>query len=281
MTILIAFFSICSDADEVYTTTQLNCFMRFLKSEQKLDSDYPEFNVTRQYSDCESFVKDDMRETLKMMAFELRMESNSGLLLAYLIRDLKLGNLVENFWLTLIYSASDTMSKDDKEKKIEVLKSKSRIVTEIAAKECSYEHIFGAYFNTMVNERQNQILNEPLANYCARKEIIKNKLLNPSYNLSANSNIDNSNVDCDAVLKPISDKFNNQIISMSRDESHDLTNENIQCFNQKSSEENFVLKNIAVLLLNELNLSNEHKVTERQKYINFMSHVMETAENCL
>lgn len=280
-------FSLHLKADEddevIYTEAKLNCFIRKLKTIEKLDADYPEFNVTDPVSDCDSFVKDDYISLVNALS---SVADRSNYLIGCFLKNVKRLELLEDYWLYSVYEASDIMPKDEKDLKMEQSKNKSLTFTEDITKKCSHENVFGMFFDNLVNKSieidRKLGSDEHMSKYCVRKQIIAEQLLNTTYNLIVNpENLDVEGVDCKTVLRDLFGESLSLITDFYFAISYDnFTEEQVQCIAQKSDEINFPYKMASPGLIFELNLNDEQMAIERKHYIESMTNAQEIVDLC-
>lgn len=262
------------DDDVVYTKAQLNCFIKHLKK-SFFDQKYPEFVVSDPVTDCATFIQSDKKDGYSLLVDALRSDSTKYLTLGCLISRLKKGYVLEMIWLSSIYQASETMTKDEIEQKVSELRSESNSVSDKAKSQCASDSFFGVYFDNFV-ENSKRAGGHQSELYCMRKHIVAKKLLTPMFdNIAINpDNLGVGYIDCNEVMKTY--PYNELTL-----EGTGLTDEENRCITRKATEIDFTYKMLYPEFLVELGMTDAQIATERQNYIEIMTTMTKLVETCV
>lgn len=272
-----------SDAAPTSTTAKLNCLIRKLKAEHKLADDYPEFAVPKDESDCDQFIIDADKEAYTAIAFDIRIHSFYGDHTSCIMARLRSLKLVEDIWLNFIHQSSESISKLDKIVKADEIESKTNEVKRVASMDCAFNHEYGKLFDSVaaINSSELEEKKLKMQEYCARKLVVDNKLLDTSFGEIV-VNPDNLIVEfvrCDRVLLNLTAKFLN-LLKITLNNNLLLASNQVKCFREELNNEQFLSKYLVIGVLNELNISDEQKATEKEKFISFMTEASKKFVDC-
>lgn len=283
--LIVAFIACYAIAAPVSTSAKLNCFVRKLKSENKLATNFPEFAVTNEDNECEAFLKAAEKEAYQAIAFRVRMKSNYGEHTPCIMSDLRLRSWVDDIWLKYIYQASSSMPEDEKVKKSAAIDDKIEESMIEAFIGCIYEKKFGALFDQIVSADMNSIddtATEWKQDYCIRKLVVAKNLIDTSvYNVTLNPrNLNVDSIRCDEVLVPELAQMREMLIETLKSEDMQLKKHQVQCIANKFRDERYIGKFLAVGVLSELRITDEQKAVERKKFIHFIVEIVLSMEAC-
>jgi len=264
---------------------RLNCFIRKLKSEHKLDATFPEFDAGGETEDCDAFIKEAEKEVYHQVALGVRKKTDFGDYTKCIMADLRSHNWVDDMWLSFIYGASDTLSETEKSAKMQEYDDKIEKSATEAFTACVFEEEFGELFDDLVKKGGSSSSEEDLEDqvqaYCARKLVVGRHLMKAEYNLEVNpKNINVDGVNCKTVTLPMIKEMRKMLIDTLNEDDLSLDKKQIKCIENKFKEESFIGKFFAIALLNEVKLTDEQKAEERRSFINYMVEMITTIETC-
>lgn len=264
--VFISAFSCNGQRPKLYNA-QLNCKVRHLKSEKKMAADFPEFEITDEVDDCETFLSDKKKEIYRRTYLQC-LEDDS-----------KEHDAIDYMYLTEIYESLDTKLANIKWDKYNKL---SRETADEAENRCLTHHFYGAFFDNIMNESFDY--DSPSvrkSRYCLRKLAVSKRLLDPSYSIVVNpDHLDESSIRCNIVLKDIFQQVREKYVVLFSNKKFDFSKKKVQCITNKFREERYLAKYMSLVVLQSLNLSSEQKATERQNFISFMNEVVSAIGDC-
>lgn len=149
--------------------------------------------------------------------------------------------------------------------------------------ESQYEEIFEELLKTGSSESYEEDIS-PEEEYCMRKYVVENDLIDQSYNLNLNpQDIDTSDINCDELFPAARQTLeDNMILAFISDNSGEKNEEIDACASEIIHSENIIDQLLPFSLLHELELSDEAKATEKVKFVQFMKNFIGTFVNvCL
>lgn len=197
------------------------------------------------------------------------------------------GCIVENLrkmrWSDLdlkeqIYRISDALTENETDEKIREIKSLQSKISNEAIISCMAQKEFGELFDQIFRKDEQE---DYVGDYCARKYALENKLVNSEiYKVNPNpNNIITEEVKCDEIVK--------QQLAQAEEElkQHLLKNfdgnaDKVNCFNRKYHENNYFNITLAVELLGELEITQDQKLLEKNKFIQIMTRISKSLAEC-
>lgn len=254
------------------TNSQLNCIVRHLKGEHKLPEDFSEFKSVDKIEDCESFLTESKKKIY-----------DDEFLICY-DGDSREHEAIDHKWLVMVFTALDS---EEGYEQLSKLRNLARSSSDDPIKSCFRSRSFGVLFDSMVEfeneDADNMTERENREYYCLRKLVVAKELLDPSYKVVVNpENIDEKllqTFDCQAELDGMFTALRKALMKMFS-EKFDYSKNKVECVVNKFREQRYIGRFVSVILLKELNLSEQQMATERQSFINFMNEMMDIVEAC-
>lgn len=263
---------------------EINCYIRHLKSTDKLANNYPEFTTSEEIEDCESYLKQSAKEFYKYVALQWRRDGDIDEYMPCIMQDLKSNNTASYMFLKHVYEASETMTEVEKAAEIE----KATLLYEDKAYgamiSCIYKEQLEEMFEELIRLNSGSVSNESrlMEDYCVRKHVVDNNLIDTTiYNIELNpENLNVDDINCLEVVKsPISEIRKTMIADMRRDDIGFNENQ-IQCAVKQFREDHNTDKLLRIIVLIEQNLTEEQKAEAKESYMKLMTGIMRAIIKC-
>jgi hypothetical protein len=258
----------------VHECSKINCYIRHLKTADKLNANFTEFEIESEALDC-----DEVIESVKTQIYDAFVPSMLGedfvSLKECFVSEMKTRNWADEALLQVILDASLSMSEVEKHQKMKESKRNAIKTSLVSMKSCgfnrkSYEELFETRLRIF-----NESANDPIADVCAKKYVIDNQLLDTEiYNIDVNST--DSDVDCKIFLDKTSETFKQGIIDelkSSATVNQHLANEQLQCLTEKLTQYNVVGAMFKVHVLSKLHITVEQKEEEKKQFAEQMDQI--------
>lgn len=281
---VLALFSL-SESRAVFDQGKVNCFIKHLKSEGKLESSYPEATVANHIEHCEDNVKDLKKEAYKKVALTVRRKSDFGEYTTCIMAGLRSKHWAEEIMLKIVYEASLTLSAEEKETKLATADAAIEDTVEEAFFLCVVDKEFGGMFDSMMKKDASSSSEEddPFEDYCARKLVVDNKLIDTvKYNVILNpKNLDVSAANCEQVLEKAFKTLEVAVTkTLKDDDDFNFDDKESQCIINKYREQNFGQKLMRLGVLSELDVTAETKEEEKKNFIQTMYELVRMVKAC-
>lgn len=171
---------------------------------------------------------------------------------------------------------SDDLRNETFEKLSKTMQNEVVLATMDCKLEAQYEEIFDELIDGSSESYEDELSLEE--NYCMRKYIVDNELIEPSYKLSLNpQEIDTSVVNCDEVFPATRQSLeNHMILTFISEHSGEKNEEMDACASEVIHSENFIDQLLSFSFLHEIDLSDEAKAKEKAKFIQIMKNFIGT-----
>lgn len=187
-----------------------------------------------------------------------------------------------------VYQDADAsiISEDLRNETFEKLSKSMQNEIVLATMDCKLEGKYEEIFDELIDGSSESYEDEisPEEEYCMRKYVIDNELMEPSYNLNVNpQEIDTSVIDCNELFPAVrQDLEDHMILAFISDNSGEKNEEIDACASEVIHSENFIDQLLPFSLLHGLELSDEAKEKEKVKFIQVMKKFIGTFVNvCL
>lgn len=267
---------------EVISKGKINCFIKHLKSNNKLETNFPEHHHVNETVDCNQLIKDYQGASFVKLHNVLTRSVKFGTEAECIMNDLNGASFLDVYMIFDVYQASITMSKADKKKMISVWDVRSKQDLEAAARSCWYRKDFGDLFDGLFIKSNNTNDYDPVEDFCARKFVFNKNLLDSKiYIIELNpKNLDVRFINCDEVLKKAAKEIQEFMGNIFKnDESISL--KIIECAMEKYQTGNFLDQIMAAGVLSQLDISDYRKQCERKKFIELMTQITNELGNCV
>ena len=230
-------------------------------------------------------VKDLKKETYSNVVLDARRQSDFGAYTPCLIAGLRSKHWAEEIMLKAVYEASLTLSAEEKEAKLAAADATIKGAIEKALYICIVEKEFGAMFDSIMRKdaSSSSEKDDPLEDYCARKLIVENKLIDTvKYNITLNpKNLDVAAVNCEEVLEKA---FMTIVVAVTKalntDDDFKFDDDETQCLINKYREQHFGQKLMRLGVFSELDITAETKEEEKKVFIQTMHGLVHMIKEC-
>lgn len=265
-----------------------SCIADYLKSlgliEENLGSDDP-LNPL-----CKAIA--EVTKTMVMAAIKDQVESDKDMKKdsACIMNSLQKSDMGNSLLTLYVYESAEGIADDaqlEKRKQIEANVTKSTFNAFIV---CQAETKFGKIFDDMLTEESSEEEEDLKEDYCIRKHIRENGLIDvDNLSLAPNpKNIDTSDVDCVVIFqKGLKDAEDELVKSLMEEESGEdeekkvkLDENHISCLVEVVRQNSFIDKVLQYDYIKEMNPTNAQKSEMRANFIKVMTKLAESSSTC-
>lgn len=284
---------------EVETETEeFECIANYLRDKGVLEKGFTYF-VQNKPLDCETYLLEKKEEWLNVTIREMiepeseeedeetinfkEMYFSNPICFHEQLRSLNFVNVIMK---TLIYTKSNKLRERQRKKFLANVHNENVKKILIASSICFPDKLFGSTFDEIFASPKddNATLDDKLSDYCIRKYVIDNNLIDTSaHNVSLNpENLEIvPDFDCNDTLKTSFDDLITTLTSSFVLEGRLQPESQIFCMTKIIREKDATNFMSRLSVLNELNLSNEEKLVEKSKYIDFMAKLYVELAKCM
>lgn len=263
---------------------KVNCFIRRLKSKEKLDASYPEHEVISAVINCDDVIKELEVQLYKKLALNFRRKHQLNDLTPCLMRDARAENWVDDFMLIEVYAASETLSESQKNLKFIENTDKISSVIKNAVDNCEVVLEFSEYYDELVDDRKSSMKTEQQLQllYCARKYVVEHNLVDPTvHEIELNpTNLALDGIDCEALLEEKFKSLEETFVKMLNDDNLDSDSMPVKCIKKKFRDGKHGEKFMTIVVVSDTDLSDEQKLDEKIKFANFYVDVYNSLDLC-
>ena len=245
----------CHSVDD---SPQLNCYIKHLKNVGKLESHFPERPEPYQVSNCSELIESNNKILYQQLASTF-LNSIFHDAVDCIISEMKNSNASDDYMKKLVYSKSNLNSTEKRKFQLE-LKQNFTSTLRNAAKSCKafdreHQNQFDQYFKLF-----SDAVRDPLKEYCVRKYVLENKLINSAtYKVSLNATTNSTEETCARFLEKFVESFTRDLVEVLKDNGRGFTDEELECFLKKLQKSKFVDKMLVIGVLSEINIGAVHK----------------------
>jgi hypothetical protein len=274
-----------AESKAIINYAQVNCYIKRLKIVEKLEADYPEFNVEDQIESCANYTKILEEEVYKKLALSVRHKTDFGKYTKCIMNDLRSRNWVDDIMKQAVYLASDTLTDAEKTMMVDEIEDNVEKSAVEAFNYCIFDKEFGEVFDEFfkTDDSSSEEDEDPVTDYCARKYVIDKSLIDTAlYNVILNpKNLDISAVNCEENLKNTFKQIQDVILKTIKEEEDFRFDANqMECAMEKYRQGSFIDNFIVIAVLSELKLTDEQKRTERKRFIDSMGLTTSKVNDC-
>ena len=249
-----------------------------------MEPSYPEAAVENHAENCEDHIQEIKMEIKKQIYKKIRDETDNSETVQCMIDDLRSKHWLEEFMLKMIYQASLTLSAEEKEAKLASADATIKKTVKNSIYLCVFFKNLEALFDSIMNNASSSSEEaDPTEDYCARKLVVDNKLIDTTkYNVILNpNNLDISAVNCEQVLEKA---FKTSLVTLTKifndNDDFNLDDKKSQCIFNKYHEQHYVHKDMRVRVLRKLDISAETKLEEKNAYIQRTHDLFRMIKEC-
>lgn len=270
-----------------------------MRDKKLLEKNFKYF-VQSEELECESFVEETkevlLNETIRAMmspddsfeevegevkTFKEMYSSNPGCFHEQLIAL----NYPEVIMRTYIYMKSNKLSSKLRKKYLSVVEADNTKKIVIASSICFPEALFGAVFDEIFaySTDEDEPLDDKQTDYCIRKFVVDNNLIDSDmYTIVLNpDNLENvADLDCTEFVEDSFEELRDQLKISFLSDSVQPKSE-IRCMNRAIRKANSVNVMSRLSVLSELNLKEEAKAVEKDRFVKFMGDLYGDLTKCL
>lgn len=269
------------DAAKSYNPASINCYIKHLKSANKLDEDIELLQVSSEIEDCEEYIKgmrrDLIKETIKSVKDEVDI-TNKHQCVGVNLRNSEFADLT--FRIVIYEVLEESYGKNYESEKT---KLSEKLASEIndAVVVCVLKDEFNSLFDELLADSESEEDDDD-ADYCGRKLVIDNQLIDPAvYTLQLNpKNIDTTNINCDEKLEEVIKEVEKELEKDLREGNTSITDKEMECRLKTFRDENYYRKIIPVSYFSELNLTEAQKAEEKEKFVTYMGKLAAKSNQC-
>lgn len=207
--------------------------------------------------------------------------------------NLKNSDFGNNLLLMYVYETADGIEEAERSEKLRQTQAKVTRTTFDSFIECEADSKFGDIFDALLkNDSSSEEDIDPKEDYCIRKHIIENKLIDDHLNLPLNpKNLDTSNIDCTILYaKSLKDAEDELVKALLDDDSSSEEDDSIKdvkvqsgdvpCLMNLIRQGNYIDRMLQFDYVKELNLSAAKKTEMRDKFITVMTKLAQNTSKC-
>lgn len=255
-----------------------------MKAKGKLEANFPEYEVTKQETSCDDFIMEKQGSLYKQLAMSMYKKEQFKNLTSCIMKDVRAENWVDDFMLSFIYAASETMSESQKQKKVTELTDKVMKTVFNAIDYCQYVKEFGELYDSLVNKSKNANKTEEQLRgfYCGRKYIVEHNLVDTTiHKIEFNpTNINVDGIDCNAMVQGKLKSLENEFIAMLSGDEIKLDSFKAKCALKKFRDGKFGDKFLTLLVVGDFDLTDVQRSKERNKFVYFHADVLGSLDVC-
>ncbi|CRL02763.1 CLUMA_CG016114, isoform A [Clunio marinus] len=251
-----------------------NCVALYLKDQKKLEEDFPT-SVDIDASKCRLVMP------IIIKAFEAALCSklldHKSVKADCVVDKLKSEGALEYMLMQEVILMTKGLEEDDMKMRIEDIKEKLRNIFEDAAKVCESDPTYAGLFDDIL-EIKNESLSVLRQNYCFTKFVIESKLIDVD-NIEINpKKIATSNIDCQTLIK--NNRIEREKKLLDTLKTRNLSKDQTQCIIDKFQIERAFDSNLALEVLDQLDITLEEKRINREKIAKQLENFIKAVFMC-
>jgi hypothetical protein len=270
--LIITLFAFKVDSRVVHGFGNINCYIKHLKEVNKLDASYPEFAVANQTQNCVELIKINNGKVYQQISAKIRNELPFTESTDCILSEMKSQKSADDYMTRLVLSTSNTLTANEIQKKDQEIKLKIKATLRNATKSCkAFEKAHDKEFDSFFKIFSEGAADE-LKDYCVRKHVIDNKLLNTSiYNVTLNLNANATEISCAIILEKFAERFTKELMTTLKDDGKGLDELELECYLEKLHQSGFLNKLLVIGVLSQIGITEEQRKIERKNYVDFMN----------
>lgn len=269
-------------------TESFECMANYLRDKKLLDKNFKYF-VQSEPLECDSYIT-TVRDTMIQKLIEKTTKSSSeeseeteefrnvtSETADCFRQQLSAINYPEDAMKLFIYSKSSKLSKKQKKKLLTATESDILKKFQITMSICMSDAIFGEMFDDMMKEEsEDGDLEEKQNDYCIRKYVIDNGIIDPiEYTINLNPDNIELNFQCDVMVEDLFEIFEETVKEAFENESM-KSRKQLRCLSRAIRNEDAVKYMVKISVLSEVSLSDEQTADLRTEFItNFQKLYLE------
>lgn len=268
---LSALFTFCVDARATLPNAGANCLIEHLKEREMLESSFPAVPGGLP-GQCAAYIEAVAQTAYESVLLALRSQNLEEKYGECVIMSLKENKWAENSMLHAVLISSPSLSAEEKALQTnEIIQTKVKI-TQKALRMCLVLD-FGAMFETMLNKEN---LLDLVSNYCTRKYVLENNLISSEYKVDLGESVDDSICIDDFEKSRL--RIQENISTMTA--AIYLKKSSVDCAKERFVQLGFIDKIMAIVVLSELELTGEQKISEKKDFVDLMTRIVIAVSKC-
>lgn len=289
MKLLLSIFLLCIvpliDARSIEGRETDTCIADYLKSKGLIGD---EFGSTRPLNAfCEAIVEITKNHVMQSVNLEVVGDKDMRNEADCIMESLRNSDFGNNLLVIYVYETSDNVDAQ----KMKIAQGKVTRATFESFMTCQASKKFGQIFDSILEpESSSEEETDPKEDYCIRKHIIENKLMNTErYKLKVNpQNLDTSSIDCSVLyqkaLKDAEDELVQALLDNDSSEENGLKSKidsaDAICILNKVREGSYIDQMLHFDYIKEFNLDTAGKNELRNQFVDVMSRLAESSAKC-
>jgi len=261
---------------------KLNCAIKYLKGVNQLDANFPEYPATGNAIDvCENYLKDSRTAIYDSLVSLLRKNVKTRPYKHCTMEKLRADESSDLVLKQMVYESATDLNIENREAKADKLYQALLEKTKGIIKNCIFEKEFGNDFDNLIKNKTSSSEKEDfLSDYCLRKHVSDNNLIDSSYNLVLNpKNIDITTVNCAPIVQKAISDAEEEFMKFLR-EGNALSQTKIDCVVEYFYSKKYFERDQSVLILGEAHLNDEQIAAERASFIKYMLDLNQAIQTC-
>lgn len=265
-------------ADVETMENTFNCYSDYLKRHGLLEGDFKTEPFNGESYLCEAVLSTTVEGIYKSLREEFTKMTDFKDAAECIVETLKRAKWSDLDIKEQVIETSSSLSDKEKEEKIRILKNIQNRISNEAIVTCMGEKEFGELFDQIFSKDEQE---DYVGDYCARRYAIDNNLLDPVlYHVIPNPNkIITSDIDCNIInqhhLAQAELELRQHLL---KDIGEDV--EKADCLIKKYHDNHYFNKTLAIALLGELNITEEQRMVERDRFIRSMEKITKELAEC-
>lgn len=272
--------------------TNFSCLMNYLRTEKLLDRRYryKATNATTDKVACNAQLEEVRNAFYTKLADGMKQDDDLSPHVDCIIERLKEFKVAEISMKQIVFENTRNLSNRKRKKAMRAFDNTIEKKMETAVKICLSDETFGDLFDTLYAASSNTTDSDSDSDekgpeeedYCTRKHLIDKNFINATvYNVTLNpNNIDVSNLDCDEIVKTLTNKAIEEFKEEFNEEVRQPSRRATKCISRNIRMTHFFEHNVKVVIFGEIGISDEHKAEERQKFIDNMKQLYDSILKC-
>ncbi|KAG5675799.1 hypothetical protein PVAND_005673 [Polypedilum vanderplanki] len=255
---------ITAESIETFDNSDINCFIRHLKSLNKLESNYPEYRTRNEIQDCQIGVKKFKIDTYKKITnndcIQKRLRGENW-------ADYKMKAIV-----------LDLSQHNDEYQRLDELKNVINVKLKEATRYCRLEEEYGELFDVFYNLHEHMDENDKKLVACFEKYSIEYGLI---FNYTITSDSHSMNFNCTEIIDEFMITMEENLVENLKQENSQVTQAEIECSLKIYRTEKFIQKIIITVIRGKMSLNETQKLNEKRNFIEFFILITQKVQGCL
>lgn len=289
MKFLLSIFLLCTvpliDARSIGGRETDTCIADYLKSKGLVGNEFGSARPLNAF--CEAIVEITKNHVMQSVYLEVTGDKDMRNEADCIMESLRKSDFGNNLLVIYVYETSDNVDAE----KMKIAQAKVTRATFESFMTCQASKKFGQIFDSILEpESSSGEETDPKEDYCIRKHIIENKLMNTErFKLKVNpQNLDTSSIDCSVLyqkaLKDAEDELVQALLDNDSSEENGIESKinsaDAICILNKVREGNYIDQMLHFDYIKEFNLDAAGKNELRNQFVDVMSRLAESSAKC-